>query len=328
MALRRSRVVVKVRIVCRLTPAASRLTIHASRFPSYDSRLSPYDSRLTIHDTTMQKPQTNTGTPGWLGLLLDTSVFVSLCALAMCLGAERIMTGQRVPVGSTLHALVVGATLIEYNIHHLVNAAHRKPANWIAGILGVILCVIALPGLNFRVLAGAVVLGACSLAYSTPLLPFRFKQRLKDYGLIKIHVLTGVWVAVTTVLPALYHDIPLERYWLELIIRALLIFPLCIAFDIRDIETDTRFEIHTLPVVIGLRNAYRAVDVTLLAYWLWALIRCVYRQDPKEMIVYSLSGIAALLAIYYAKRNPASPIAYLLLIDGVMLVYGALQYAV
>jgi 4-hydroxybenzoate polyprenyltransferase len=276
----------------------------------------------------MQKSQTKPGTPGWLGLLLGTSLFVSLCALAMCLGAERVMTGQRLSIGSPLHALVVGSSLVEYNIHHLVNAPGRNRPNWIAGMIGVALCCIALPGLNWPVLAGAAVLGICSLAYSTPLLPFRYKQRLKDYGLIKIHVLTGVWVAVTTVLPALYHEIPLGRYWLELIIRALLIFPLCIAFDIRDIEVDTKHDIHTLPVVIGLRNAYRAVDLTLLAYGVWALIRCVYRQDPKEMIVYSISGVAALAAIRFAKRNPANPVAYLLLIDGVMLVYGVLQYLI
>jgi len=264
--------------------------------------------------------------PGWLGLLLNTSAFVSLCALAMCLGAERIMTGQRLSIGSPLHALVVGSTLVEYNIHHLVNAPGRNRPNWIAGMIGVVLCCIALPGLNWRVLAGTAVLGACSLAYSTPLLPFKYKQRLKDFGLIKIHVLTGVWVAVTTVLPALYWNTPLERYWLELIIRALLIFPLCIAFDIRDIESDTQSGIHTLPVVIGLNNAYRAVGFTLLAYWLWAVIRCVYRQDPKEIVVYFISGIAAALAIRYAKKFPESGIAYLLLIDGVMLVYGALQY--
>lgn len=276
----------------------------------------------------MQEPQPKPGMPGWLGFLLHTSVFVSLCALAMCMGAERIMTGRSVPLWSPLHALIVGSTLVEYNIHHMVNAPHRSPANWIVGMTGAACCVIALPALNREVLAGTAVLGICSLGYSTPLLPFRYKQRLKDYGLIKIHVLTGVWVAVTTVLPALYWNVPLEHYWLELIIRALLIFPLCIAFDIRDIETDTAHDIHTLPVVIGLRNAYRAVDFTLIAYWLWALIRCIYRQDPKEIVVYSLSGIAAILAIYYSRRNPSSGIAYLLLIDGVMLVYGVLQYVV
>lgn len=262
--------------------------------------------------------------------LLHTSIYTALCALALCLGAERIMLHRVPPLLSPLHALIVGCTMLEYNVHHLFNLTAGTRAvrsHLVVAALGLVLCLIALPHLSVAVLAGCACLGVMAFAYSTPLLPFRYKQRLKDYGLIKIHVLTGVWVMVSTVLPALYWEIPLRNYWLELIIRSLLIFPLCIAFDIRDAEADAAQNIHTLPNTLGIPAAYRAVGFTLLAYFAWAVTRCIYRQDYREVITYFVSGLAAFFAIRLSRVRP-HPFVYLVLIDGVMLLYGVLQAAV
>lgn len=233
---------------------------------------------------------------------------------------------------SPLHALILGSTLLEYNVHHLFNridGSHdwtKHALRWHQGvcIAGVVLCLIALPYLGLDVLVGCGVLGLLAFAYSTPLLPFRYKTRLKDYGLLKIHVLTAVWVMVGTVLPALYWNIPLSEYWLELIIRALLIFPLCIAFDIRDAEADLARGIHTLPNTLGINTAYKVINYNLLAYFSWAIIRCIHRYSYQQLIVYAVSGLAAWGAITLSRRRP-HPYVYLALIDGVMLLYGGLQ---
>lgn len=267
-----------------------------------------------------------------LSFLLHTSIYTALCALALCMGAERIMLHQAPLLFSPLHSLIVGSTLLEYNVHHLFNRRHDGPDwsphaiwwHWVVAAIGAILCLYALPHLSVAVLVGCALLGLLAFAYSTPLLPFRFKARLRDYGLVKIHVLTGVWVMVGTVLPALYWNIPLSQYWMELIIRSLLIFPLCIAFDIRDAEADRIRGIHTLPNTLGIEAAYRAVDLTLLAYFAWAVARCIYRYSYEQLVVYAVSGIAAWGAIRLSKYKP-TPFVYLVLVDGVMLLYGTLQ---
>jgi 4-hydroxybenzoate polyprenyltransferase len=267
-----------------------------------------------------------------LAFLLHTSIYTALCALALCLGAERIMLGYIPPLVSPLHALIGGSTLIEYNVHHLFNRRHDGPdwtkqaIVWHEAVLGIgtLLCLWALPHLSWHVLEGCAVLGLLSLAYSTPLLPFRYKARLKDYGLLKIHILTGVWVMVGTVLPALYWNIPLHDYWLEIIIRSLLIFPLCIAFDIRDADADLARGIHTLPNTLGIKTAYKVINYNLAAYFTWAIIRCIYRYTYQQLIVYAVSGLAAWGAIELSRRKP-HPFVYLALIDGVMLLYGGLQ---
>jgi 4-hydroxybenzoate polyprenyltransferase len=233
---------------------------------------------------------------------------------------------------SPLHYLVIGSTLLEYNVHHLANRTKGGPMwapgavrwHWAVSIVGLALCMYALPHLPLSVIIGCGVLGLISFAYSTPLLPFRYKRRLKDYGLVKIHVLTGVWVAVCTILPGLYWNIPFHTYWIEVIVRALLIFPLCIAFDIRDAEADLAIGINTLPNTLGIKAAYLAVNLTLCAFLLGGLIRCIYRHEPTEMAAYIISAAAAWFSIHLARRKP-SPYVYLVLIDGVMLLYGVLQ---
>jgi len=242
------------------------------------------------------------------------------------------MLGHVPPLFSPLHALIIGSTLLEYNVHHLFNrvmaGAMWAPSalkwHWAMSIAGFLICLIALPYLPLNVIIACGVLGLMSFAYSTPLLPFRYKRRLKDYGLVKIHMLTGVWVAVGTVLPALYWNIPFKDYWIEIIVRAGLIFPLCIAFDIRDAEADRAVGINTLPNTLGIKAAYLAVNLTLGAFLLGGLIRCIYRQQLSEMGAYALSAAAAYFAIHLARKKP-SPFVYLVLIDGVMLLYGVLQ---
>jgi hypothetical protein len=233
---------------------------------------------------------------------------------------------------SPLHYIIIGSTLLEYNVHHLFNRPSAGPGwspwavqwHWGISIAGLLLCLYALPSLPASVIVGCAVLGLASFAYSTPLLPFRYKRRLKDYGIIKIHMLTGVWVAVGTVLPGLYWGIPFRMYWIEVVVRALLIFPLCIAFDIRDAEADLAIGINTLPNTLGLKAAYLSINLTLAAFLLGGLLRCIYRGQYTEMIAYTISASAAYFAIHLARRKPG-PYVYLLLIDGVMLLYGLLQ---
>lgn len=264
--------------------------------------------------------------------LLDTSFFTALCALALCLGAERLMLGYIPEWISPLHALIVGSTLLDYNVHNILSlrADPEKP-KWIAFlpsvtvcILGLILCLWSLPGLPNRVLIACAVLGVMALGYSAPMLPFPYKKRLKDFGFLKIHVLTGVWVAVGTIIPALYWGIPLKNYWIEILVRSLLIFPLCIAFDIRDLEADKKSGIHTIPNMLGVKVAYMAVNWTLLAFLVGGLLRCWYRQQPEKIAAYLLSAAAAYAAIYLSRKRP-EPFVYLILVDGVMCLYGLLQ---
>ena len=272
---------------------------------------------------------------GAIRFLLDTSIFIACCALALCLGAERLMLGYRPDFVSALHCFIFGSTLLEYNVHYIFNPTDDNRLRFLgagkkhvyAGIVGLALVVFSMPFLSVRFLIVAFGFGLLSLAYSTPLLPFRKKQRLKDFGLAKILILTGVWVAVGTILPAVYWKIPMRNYWTEILLRTVLIFPLCLAFDIRDIGKDRSNGIQTLPNTLGISTSLLIAKYSLAAFFIGSSWRSIFSGRPAEMLAWG--GIAgfAYLFISLSKRNKHHFI-YLLLIDGVMLLYGLTQYLI
>ncbi len=50
-----------------------------------------------------------------------------------------------------------------------------------------------------EILIAAGILSIFTFAYSWPLLPFKNKKRLRDFGWLKITVLASVWTVVTSI---------------------------------------------------------------------------------------------------------------------------------
>lgn len=236
---------------------------------------------------------------------------------------------HRIPVLSPLHALVFGSTLVEYNLHRIANPkpnATDQPIalkwHWLMLLAGGIMCI-AVFWMPARVLYYFAALALLALAYSTPLLPFKYKRRIKDFGIGKIMVLTAVWVFSGLLLPILYWHGSIADFTFERIGRYLFIFCLCLAFDIRDTQEDAGKHINTLPNTIGVPNSYRAIHILLIIYLLLGTWQFAVDHDSRHVIAVAGTAIAAWLAIAYSKRRP-SAYAYLGLVDGVMLLYGLL----
>ena len=267
--------------------------------------------------------------------LLFTSLFAACCAVGLCMATERLLSGQVPEPGSALHLLVFGSTLIVYNIHYVIKKSdplvsdrmrwslnHR---NWhfVMLLAGLLLCGISIWQLPISILLACAVLAVLSFAYSLPVLPFKEKKRLKDFGWIKITVLTGVWTIVTSLLPMLArHQSPAD-YPFEIILRFVFMLVLCIAFDIRDMQTDREAGIYTLPNRIGIRNSYRLMYAGLLLFAVLSVLQ--YSRYPSvERLVGALLTVAATLwAIDYTRKHPSDR-AYLAYIDGMMLLYAVL----
>ena len=247
------------------------------------------------------------------------------------MAAEQLMLGRTQPVFTALHLLIAGATLVEYNLHALFNASwprlpkRLKLAILFFGFAGALACGISLFFLPLRVIIFAALLGLLSAGYSLPIVPFSGGKRLKDFGLAKIVILTWVWVLVTTALPMIYWEYPLKApLTAEIILRFLLIFPLCIAFDIRDLQPDKQKEILTLPNAIGLRDSRQFIAFLLLAFSIGGAVRAFAQPATHTWWIFPLTGLLSWWAITRA-LNSKKGHHYLLLVDGMMLFYGILS---
>jgi 4-hydroxybenzoate polyprenyltransferase len=254
--------------------------------------------------------------------------------MSLCMATERLITNTIPPIFNRLHFLVLGSSLVVYNVHrifsrpyHATRASNVKdkyrPWYFIFFAIGLVLSVIGLVGLQWKMLVGCAVLGLFAFMYSLPLLPFKNKKRLREFGWLKILVLAGVWTIVTSILPFLYLGKNVTDYPFEIVLRFVFIFTLCIVFDIRDMKKDLENNIYTLPQKVGLSNSYRLINGTLILFCALSIFQYTRYPDAERLIGALLTAVITRLIIFYLKKNPTDR-AYLGLADGVMLLYAFL----
>lgn len=263
--------------------------------------------------------------------ILYTSVFAALCAVSLCVATERLIIHHLPVLFSPLHQFIAGSTLMVYNAHFLFKrslpkisdryAWTKKYRYWhfIIFFIGIFLSAINLFSLSENILIACIILGALSFTYTLPILPFN--TRLRDSGLVKIITLTLVWTIVTSVLPMLYWQDSLTNFPFEIIMRFVFMFTLCIAFDIRDMQTDMNVSIRTLPNVLGLKNSYKLIHVSLLTFFILCMVQYIRYPDAGRLFGEIFIVILTKYAINYCKKYPSDK-NYLGLVDGMMLLYG------
>lgn len=270
-----------------------------------------------------------------LNWVLYTSLFAAICAVGMCMATERLILQTIPPLFTSLHMLVMGSTLFVYNVHYIIKKSTPEVSDrfawsqhhgfWhLGGLLtGVLFCIISLFYLPLNILLACGILGVLSFAYSLPLLPFEEKKRFKDFGLLKIFLLTTVWTIVTSILPMLYWGKQPVNYPYEILIRFVFMFTLCIAFDIRDMETDLDNKIFTLPNRIGLTNSYRIMTVFMILFAALSIVQYLRYPSLVRLSGELITAICTKLVIDYAHKRPSDKV-YLGLVDGMMLLYSIL----
>lgn len=165
----------------------------------------------------------------------------------------------------------------------------------------------------------ACVAAALAWCYSVPPLPGL--RRLRDFGIVKILTLAGVWTVMTCVLPLAGEAAGSTIAFLACR-RFLFMFALCLAFDIRDVEADADRGVQTVPVRLGTAWSYRLVRLSLGLFVL-ASVPALVGQPPLATV-----GIACALCVsagltwltIEATRTRHSTLLYLGGVDGMMLL--------
>lgn len=174
-------------------------------------------------------------------------------------------------------------------------------------------------GSNILLLCG--ILGVFAFSYFLPSLPRR--RRLRDYGILKILVLTAVWTVATAVLPIVYTGVSITHYPFELLLRFVFVFALCVLFDIRDMELDSSRNIRTLPNRIGMKSAYNLVYISLVIFVALSVLQHMRYPHLGRLIAAVITAIVTALVTEYVRRHPGHK-AFVAMTDGMMLFYSVL----
>lgn len=263
-------------------------------------------------------------------IFVATSIFTAFCALGLCLATERLLLPGVQPIFSALHMVIFGSTLVVYNLPRLLPRPYGeirkpqplRPAYWLFFACGIALLLPGIWLLGARVITACAILGLLAFAYFIPSLPLQ-RKRLRDFGLLKIIVLTGVWTATTALLPMLYLHAPIAHYPFELLLRFVFVFALCILFDIRDMETDSSRNIATLPNRIGIDKAYRLVYVCIVVFVALSGMQYLRFHDTGRLLAAIATALVTAFVTDYVRKHPGHK-SFVAMTDGMMLLYAIL----
>ncbi len=267
----------------------------------------------------------------FVDFLASTSFFTACCALGLCVATERLILPGIPPMLSGLHMVVFGSTLIVYSLSRLIPNPYGKPRlakphkGWHYFFLfsGLIILALGIPALPFMALVVCGISGALAFAYFLPALPFGNKRRLRDYGMVKITVLTAVWAVATAVLPMIYWGANIAEYPFEILLRYVFVFALCILFDIRDMQADINNNIATLPNKVGIAYAFNLVHMSLLFFFTLSVMQYVWHPSAGRLTAAALTAVITAAVALFVKRNPGHK-AFVAMTDGMMLLYAIL----
>ncbi|MEO6455892.1 MAG: UbiA family prenyltransferase [Ginsengibacter sp.] len=230
---------------------------------------------------------------------------------------------------------VFGGVMVQYNIHYIVKKnsyAESSRLKWskknrgthslliIAGLVLLITGLFCFKRSDFIFL---LIPGIITLMYSLPLLPLANKKRLKDFGILKIITLVMIWTVITVWLPVHEFSYTDKSFFLIFIRRFIFLFALCLVFDIRDIEIDTKENIRTIPIIIGIKKTHILDYILLCVFILLTIIQYLQTPGIGHLNAMIVSAAATFFMIEYIKKNK-SDIAYLACIDGMMLLQALL----
>lgn len=163
------------------------------------------------------------------------------------------------------------------------------------------------------------IIAIITILYSFPFLPFKHKKRLKDFGLIKIIVLAYIWTLITVWFPTVTLMEITKGFEVVFLQRFVFIFILCMAFDIRDIKSDSGENIHTVPVFLGEKRSYVLVNILLLIFLILSFLHFRITHHFMQFNAMVLSALGTYFVIDHAKRL-RSDLYYLAVVDGMMML--------
>ena len=214
----------------------------------------------------------------------------------------------------SLPIFVGAATFFLYNLHKPVTyflkkqfienqrftrtKAFQGPLS-ILSILAGIYCMYYFFQLKITSQCVLILMAFLSLGYVLPILGNG--RRLRDIPYLKIFLIAIVWSVITVGLPffELNNNTSTLRFLRLCVERSCFIFALCIPFDIRDIDWDSRTNVKTIPLSIGVEKAKILAIVALIVslsmnYLGKNAIVASPTHDFKLIVVYTITAFMIL----------------------------------
>lgn len=163
--------------------------------------------------------------------------------------------------------------------------------------------------------AFAIVL---TFLYSAPKIPYSVFKKLRRIAYGKTIFLSAVWTYVTTILPMIISSTEMNEnsYWF-IVSRFMLIYAICILFDLRDRDQDKKEGIQSLITYLSLTGVKRLFYLSLIIF----AVSVILLNDTSYLlkIILLVPGIITAL-LYNVAIKSHSDYLYYVVLDGLMML--------
>ena len=272
----------------------------------------------------------------WLNLLLYSNIFVSLCAAAIT--AETYLLAH-LEINFLYIFFVFSCTLVFYNFPSLFFAEDAFSANqserhkWILGNRKFLIISFALSLISAFITSFFFPLKFILLLVPTSLLAFAYffpQTHLRNITGLKTIIVAFVWTMIAVFYPLLLSsDLELANFLRKMsgiliLQNFLFIFPLCVIYNVRDIESDKKAGVRTIPVVYGVKTT---VIISLLSLVLFSSVVMLSPFLLEERTGLLLSAVPTGVLLWFASEKRAD-YYYSLWIDGMIILQTGLVFGI
>ena len=263
----------------------------------------------------------------WLRFIFSHSVFISVCAGAMCVQTYLVMGFD---ISWCCCWFVFFSTLASYNFYWLISKyAFNKPKSFITFVQSeysyfLLLFTAAAMGFYYGLQLPQLWLwasvGAClTLIYSLPLWPFKWVQQLPQPGFLKTVLLAFTWAFVVTLLP-MANVLVLDNAALLflLAVRFFFMLMLCSIFDVRDAVVDKLHGLKSIATVLEHEALQKMMLITFVFYLLAVFFMRSYGYHPQQLMAFLITGLAVGW-VYHLSLWKQGYFFYYFIVDGLML---------
>ncbi len=269
-----------------------------------------------------------------LNFILSHSVFVSLCAVALCFQTTLLL---RTSTAHSIYFFIFFAALSGYNFYWMLSKfyfSHNKNAGiffkqnrsfllvFLFAVAGLVVSLFFVENIVLFVVPAMLFM----LGYSLPVWPFAFAVKLQKAGFFKTTLLAFTWAYVTVVIPAhsfFFDNIP--QLAIMLATRFCFMFLLCIIFDSRDAAVDKLHGLHSLATDVSAKKLRTIVYTAFGFYIVSGIVLRLYLGNGAQALAFFVTGIVVWL-VYKLSLKTRGYTFYYFFVDGLMLLSAVLTF--
>lgn len=271
----------------------------------------------------------------WLQFILSHSIFISLCAVALCWQTNLLL---QLPDDPFLFGFIFCSTLCSYNFYWLLSKFFFRTGNislW--GFIRrefiqfMVFASAAAGTLYFYIynsLEPVIVLPAVilTLLYALPLIPSGINRFTKKLGVLKTILLAITWTYVTVWIPIRFSETVMpEAGWFILTRRFGFMLMLCIIFDSRDIAIDKIRGLRSLATELTPRTLRWLIFIIFIILFGTNFTFPYFGMGIRPVMALQVSTVALLL-VYFLSTKKQGYFFYYFFVDGLMLFSALVTY--